>query len=62
MFFGLVLYDKIKGLFNTDSVAIAFIVGGILLVIIESWYMRNRKKRREAKSVDENNLPQHNLY
>ncbi len=53
MFFGLVLYDKIKGLFNTDSVAIAFIVGGILLVIIESWYMQNRKKRREAKSVDE---------
>lgn len=53
MFFGLLLYDKIKGLFNTDSVAIAFIVGGILLLVIETWYMKNRKKRRSIKSVDD---------
>lgn len=53
MFFGLLLYDKIKGLFNTNSVAIAFIVGGILLLVIETWYMKNKKKRRAIKSVDD---------
>ncbi|MGL5616844.1 MAG: undecaprenyl-diphosphate phosphatase [Sarcina sp.] len=52
MFFGLLLYDKIKGLFNTDAVAIAFIVGGILLLVIETWYLKNKRKRREVKSVD----------
>lgn len=51
MVIGLLLYDKIKSLFNIKAVGIAFIVGGLLLLIIESWHRKNNK-RKVIKSVD----------
>ncbi len=51
MVIGLLFYDKIKSLFNIKAVGIAFIVGGLLLLIIESWHRKNNK-RRVIKSVD----------
>lgn len=51
MVIGLLFYDKIKSLFNIKAVGIAFIVGGLLLLIIESWHRKNNK-RKVIKSVD----------
>lgn len=53
MVIGLLFYDKIKSLFNIKAVGIAFIVGGLLLLIIESWYRKNSNKRKVIKSVDD---------
>ncbi len=49
-FVGFLLHDAIKGLFNPQSVIVGFIVGGILLLIIENIY---RKKKPEARDIDE---------
>lgn len=38
LIFGLLLHDKIKELFKPSAVVIAFIVGGILLVVIEMMF------------------------
>jgi undecaprenyl-diphosphatase len=42
---GLTFYDKIKELFKPSAVVVGFIIGGILLVIVE-----NRFRRRASKS------------
>lgn len=53
MICGVFFYDKIKTLFNTTAVGYAFIVGGILLLVIENWYRKNLKKREFIQSVDQ---------
>ncbi|MGL4991416.1 MAG: undecaprenyl-diphosphate phosphatase [Sarcina sp.] len=52
MICGLTFYDSIKSLFTVKAVGVAFIVGGILLLIIESWY-RKRNSNKVIKSVDD---------
>ncbi|MGL4656133.1 MAG: undecaprenyl-diphosphate phosphatase [Sarcina sp.] len=52
MICGLTFYDSIKGLFTVKAVGIAFVVGGILLLVIESWY-RKKSSRKVINSVDE---------
>ena len=52
MICGLTFYDSIKGLFTVKAVGVAFIVGGILLLLIEIWY-RKKSSRKVIKSVDE---------
>ncbi|MGL5648427.1 MAG: undecaprenyl-diphosphate phosphatase [Clostridium sp.] len=49
-FVGFALHDAIKGLFKPQSVIIGFIVGGILLLVIENIY---RKKKPMAKDIDD---------
>lgn len=44
MIFGLTFYKKIKSLFNVDAVVVGLIVGGILLIIIENKFRKNKKK------------------
>lgn len=46
---GLLLHDKIKSLLNPRAVIYGFIVGGILLIVIENIY---RKRRPKARSID----------
>ncbi|MGG7076886.1 undecaprenyl-diphosphate phosphatase [Clostridium sardiniense] len=46
---GLALHDKIKSLFTPRAVIYGFIVGGILLIIIENIY---RKRRPKANDID----------
>lgn len=46
---GLALHDKIKSLFTPRAVIYGFIVGGILLIIIENIY---RKRRPRANDID----------
>lgn len=41
---GLTFYDKIKSLFNVGAVVVGLIVGGILLIIIENKFRKNKKK------------------
>ncbi|MGL5576995.1 MAG: undecaprenyl-diphosphate phosphatase [Sarcina sp.] len=52
MICGLTFYDSIKGLFTVKAVGIAFVVGGVLLLVIESWY-RKKPSRKVINSVDE---------
>ncbi|WP_297521588.1 undecaprenyl-diphosphate phosphatase [uncultured Clostridium sp.] len=52
MICGLTFYDDIKNLFTVKAVGIAFIVGGILLLVIESWY-RKKPSKKLVNSVDE---------
>lgn len=47
---GLTFYDKIKSLFNVGAVVVGLIVGGILLIIIESKFRKNKKKA--TKNID----------
>lgn len=47
---GMTLYKKIKGLFKPSAVVVGFIVGGILLLIIESKF-RNRAPGRGKNST-----------
>lgn len=49
MVLGLIFHDKIKSLFGSNAVIIGFIVGGILLIIIENTF---RKKRHATKNID----------
>ncbi len=46
---GLALHDKIKSLFTPRAVIYGFIVGGILLIVIENIY---RKRRPKANDID----------
>ncbi|MBW6411224.1 undecaprenyl-diphosphate phosphatase [Clostridium weizhouense] len=46
---GVLFYSKIKKLFRPEAVVVAFIVGGILLIIIENIF---RKKKHSVKSID----------
>lgn len=49
MIIGLILHDKIKSLFTAEAVVVGFIVGGILLIIIEN---RFRKNKHSIKDID----------
>jgi len=42
MIIGLILHDKIKSLFVSGAVVIGFIVGGILLIVIENKFRKNK--------------------
>ncbi|NFE93425.1 undecaprenyl-diphosphate phosphatase [Clostridium botulinum] len=46
---GILFYSKIKTLFKPQAVVVGFIVGGILLLVIENIF---RKKRHSVKSID----------
>ncbi|EKO1913716.1 undecaprenyl-diphosphate phosphatase [Clostridium botulinum] len=46
---GLLFYHKIKALFRPEAVIIGFIVGGILLLIIENMF---RKKEHTVQDID----------
>lgn len=52
MICGLTFYDSIKSLFTVKAVGVAFIVGGILLLVVESWY-RKKGSKKLVKSVDD---------
>lgn len=47
---GLTFYKKIKSLFNVGAVVIGLIVGGILLIVIENKFRKNKKK--SIKNID----------
>lgn len=47
---GALFYSKIKRLFAPEYVIVGFIVGGILLIIIENIF---RKKKHQTKSLDD---------
>lgn len=47
---GFALHDAIKGLFTPQSVIVGFIVGGILLIVIENIF---RKKKPQATDIDQ---------
>lgn len=49
MIIGLALHDKIKSLFTATAVIIGFLVGGILLIVIENKF---RKKKSEVRNID----------
>lgn len=53
MICGLTFYDSIKELFNIKAVGIAFIVGGILLLVIEGWFRKRSKNKKTIQSIDE---------
>ncbi|MBD7911334.1 MULTISPECIES: undecaprenyl-diphosphate phosphatase [Clostridium] len=46
---GVLFYSKIKSLFRPEAVIIGFIVGGILLIIIENMF---RKRKHATKNID----------
>ncbi|NFO09839.1 undecaprenyl-diphosphate phosphatase [Clostridium botulinum] len=46
---GILFYSKIKTLLKPQAVVVGFIVGGILLLVIENIF---RKKRHSVKSID----------
>ncbi|MGL4761903.1 MAG: undecaprenyl-diphosphate phosphatase [Sarcina sp.] len=52
MICGLTFYDSIKGLFTVKAVGIAFVVGGILLLVIESWY-RKKPQTKVTTNIDD---------
>lgn len=47
---GLLFYKKIKSLFAPEAVVVGFIVGGILLIIIENRFRKNKK--HATKNLD----------
>ena len=47
---GVLFYSKIKSLFKPEDVIVGFIVGGILLIIIENLF---RKRKHSVKNIDE---------
>ena len=52
MILGLILYDKIKSvLFGPGPVVIAFLVGGILLIIIENKFRKNKHAVRDIDKI-----------
>lgn len=51
MIIGLTLYDNIKELFKPSAVVIGFIVGGILLIVIENNFRNRKSKSRTTKDV-----------
>lgn len=48
---GLLFYKKIKSLFTPEAVVAAFIVGGILLIVIENMFRKNKKQA--TKDLDD---------
>jgi undecaprenyl-diphosphatase len=48
---GMVLYKRIKNLFNLQSVIIGLIVGGFLLLIVENFFRKRKKKT--VKDIDD---------
>ena len=46
---GVLFYKKIKSLFNGNAVVVGFIVGGLLLIIIENIF---RKRKGAVKNID----------
>lgn len=56
---GFLLDDYIeKHLFNSKTVTIGFIVGGILLIIVENHFRKRSRRRRVTTSIDNVNLKQ----
>ena len=49
---GLTLYDDIKSLFKPSAVVVGFIVGGILLLVIENRFRNMASKRGKTTTVD----------
>ena len=49
---GLTLYDNIKDLFKPSAVVIGFIVGGILLIVIENRFRNKVSKRGNTATTD----------
>ena len=47
---GLTFYKKIKSLFNVGAVVVGLIAGGILLIVIENKFRKNKKKA--TKNID----------
>jgi undecaprenyl-diphosphatase len=47
---GVLFYSKIKSLFKPEAVIVGFIVGGILLIIIENLF---RKRKHSVENIDE---------
>jgi undecaprenyl-diphosphatase len=47
---GVLFYSKIKSLFRPEAVIVGFVVGGILLIIIENLF---RKRKHAVKNIDE---------
>ena len=47
---GMLFYDNIKALFRPEAVIVGFIVGGILLLVIEGLF---RSKKHAVKDIDE---------
>lgn len=52
MIIGLLLYDNIKTLFKPSAVVVGFIVGGILLLVIENKFRNKVSKSGKAPTVD----------
>ncbi|HDK7167032.1 TPA: undecaprenyl-diphosphate phosphatase [Clostridium botulinum] len=52
---GLLFYHKIKALFRPEAVIIGFIVGGMLLLIIENMF---RKREHAVQNIDSITFPQ----
>ncbi|OOM13524.1 undecaprenyl-diphosphate phosphatase [Clostridium saccharobutylicum] len=48
---GLIFHDKIKSLFTAQVVVIGFIVGGILLIIIENKFRKNKHAIRDIDKI-----------
>ncbi|MGG7177012.1 undecaprenyl-diphosphate phosphatase [Clostridium paraputrificum] len=46
---GILFYSKIKSLFRPEAVIVGFIVGGLLLIVIENIF---RKKKHAVKDID----------
>ena len=46
---GVLFYSKIKSLFRPEAVIVGFIVGGILLIVIENMF---RKRKHAVKDID----------
>ena len=49
---GLTLYDNIKDLFKPSAVVVGFIVGGILLIVIENRFRNKVSKRGNIATTD----------
>ncbi|WP_066894275.1 undecaprenyl-diphosphate phosphatase [Clostridium nigeriense] len=49
---GLTLYDNIKSLFKPSAVVVGFIVGGILLIVIENRFRNKISKRGNMATTD----------
>lgn len=52
MIIGLLLYDTIKTLFKPSAVVVGFIVGGILLLLIENKFRNKTSKDGKTPTVD----------
>ncbi len=48
---GLLLHRQIKSLFSVEIVAVMFIVGGIILLIVEYFYQERTSTVREVDSI-----------